>query len=96
MFLLALTATCQVWTVSLKAGLYTYNRPAADACQRPLVPRSRCQARLRPGVSLPGAAGFPNPACVEVDFIALLSYNRGSGGIAYGPCTHYRSHSSDT
>src|SRR5262249_49677397 len=31
MFLLSLTATCQVWTVSLKAGLYTYNRPAADA-----------------------------------------------------------------
>jgi hypothetical protein len=25
MFLLSLTATCQVWTVSLKAGLYTYN-----------------------------------------------------------------------
>ena len=24
MFLLSLTATCQVWTVSLKAGLYTY------------------------------------------------------------------------
>jgi predicted ATPase len=25
MFLLSLTATCQVWIVSLKAGLYTYN-----------------------------------------------------------------------
>jgi len=25
MFLLSLTATCQVWTVSLKAGRYTYN-----------------------------------------------------------------------
>ena len=25
MFLLSLTATCQVYTVSLKAGLYTYN-----------------------------------------------------------------------
>jgi hypothetical protein len=25
MCLLSLTATCQVWTVSLKAGLYTYN-----------------------------------------------------------------------
>jgi IstB-like ATP binding protein len=25
MFLLSLTATCQVWTVSLKAGLFTYN-----------------------------------------------------------------------
>ena len=24
MFLLSLTATCQVWTVSLKAGLSTY------------------------------------------------------------------------
>jgi hypothetical protein len=27
--------------------------------------------------SLPGDAGFPNPACVAVDFIALLSYNSG-------------------
>ena len=26
-------------TVSLKAGLYTYNRTGADAFQRPLVPR---------------------------------------------------------
>ncbi len=40
-------------------------------------------------VSLPGTAGFPNPARVEVDFIVLLSYNSGRGGIAYGPCTHY-------
>jgi len=30
MFLLSLTAPCQGWTVSLKAGLYTYNRPAGD------------------------------------------------------------------
>ena len=36
-------------TVSRKAGQSTYNRPGADALQRPLVPRSRFQARLRPG-----------------------------------------------
>src|SRR5215475_5473884 len=30
MFLLSLTATCQVWTVALKAGLYTYKGFAAD------------------------------------------------------------------
>jgi hypothetical protein len=30
MFLLSPTATCQVWTVSLKAGLYTYNGTGAD------------------------------------------------------------------
>jgi len=30
MFLLSLTATCQVWTVSLKAGLYTYKGFAGD------------------------------------------------------------------
>ena len=53
---------------------------AGDGEQRPLVPRSRSSPRLKPGVSLPGAAGFPNPARVAVDFITLLSYNRGSGG----------------
>ena len=34
MCLLSLTATCQVWTVALKAGHSTYNWAAADA-QRP-------------------------------------------------------------
>jgi hypothetical protein len=38
MFLLSLTATCQVWTVSLKAGLYTYKGFAADRFQRQLKP----------------------------------------------------------
>jgi len=33
MFLLSLTATCQGCTVSLKAGLYTYNWPAGDGKQ---------------------------------------------------------------
>jgi hypothetical protein len=49
----SLTATCQVWTVSLKAGLYTYKRPAGDGCHRPL--RSRFRQQLMPGVrqSLP-------------------------------------------
>jgi hypothetical protein len=35
MFLLSLTATCQVYTVSLKAGLYTYNRFARRALYPP-------------------------------------------------------------
>jgi hypothetical protein len=35
MFLLSLTATCQVCTVSLKAGLYTYNGFARRALEPP-------------------------------------------------------------
>jgi MoaA/NifB/PqqE/SkfB family radical SAM enzyme len=35
MFLLSLTATCQVCTVSLKAGLYTYNRFTCRALKPP-------------------------------------------------------------
>jgi hypothetical protein len=38
------------WTVSLKAGLYTYNRRAGDGCQRPL--RSRFQPRLKRSVDM--------------------------------------------
>jgi hypothetical protein len=45
--------------------------------------------------SLPGAR-CPNPARVAVDFIALLSYNSGCGGRAYGPCTRYCSHASNS
>jgi hypothetical protein len=48
MFLLSLIATYQVWTVSLKAGLYTYKGSGADALQRPL--RSRFRARLTASV----------------------------------------------
>jgi hypothetical protein len=53
MFLLSLTATCQVCTVSLKAGLYTYNRfapctldaPDGEATQPDTdVMRVACQA----------------------------------------------------
>src|SRR3989449_11464781 len=36
MFLLSLSATCQVWTVSLKAGQSTYKGFAADCLQPPL------------------------------------------------------------
>ena len=42
--------TCGVETVSLKAGLFTYNWPAADCLQRPL--RSRFRQQLRPGVAM--------------------------------------------
>jgi hypothetical protein len=38
MFLLSLTATCQVWTVALKAGHSTYKGFAADRLQRRLKP----------------------------------------------------------
>jgi hypothetical protein len=48
MFLLSLTATCQVWTVSLKAGRNTYKGCAADGFQPAL--RSGFQRRLTPGV----------------------------------------------
>jgi len=48
MFLLSLSATCQVWTVSLKAGQSTYKGPGADCLQRPL--RSRFRQQFRPGV----------------------------------------------
>ena len=34
MCLLSLTAPCQVWTVSLKAGLYTYNVLEGDLVKR--------------------------------------------------------------
>jgi hypothetical protein len=39
MFLLALTATCQVWRVSLQAGQSTYKGYGADCRQRPLLRR---------------------------------------------------------
>jgi hypothetical protein len=48
MFLLSLTATCQVCTVALKAGQSTYNWRAGDGGQRPL--RSRFQRQVSAGV----------------------------------------------
>ena len=50
MFLLSLTATCQVWTVSLKAGLYTYKGFAAD-CQKPTL-RCGFRQQLKAGVDM--------------------------------------------
>jgi hypothetical protein len=52
MFLLSLTATCQVCALSLKAGLNTYKRHAGDGGQRPLLRRSRSSPRLKPGVAM--------------------------------------------
>jgi hypothetical protein len=37
MFLLSLTATCQVWTVSLKAGLFTYKPTLSTLSGRNLI-----------------------------------------------------------
>jgi hypothetical protein len=50
MFLLSLLATYQVWTVSLKAGLYTYKGSGADA-QKPTL-RCGFRARLTASVRL--------------------------------------------
>jgi hypothetical protein len=50
MFLLSLTATCQVCALSLKAGLYTYKTLAGDALQPPL--RSGFRARLKRSVDM--------------------------------------------
>ena len=52
MFLLFLTATCQVCTVSLKAGLYTYKGAAPDCLQRPLLRRSRFRQQVSASVML--------------------------------------------
>jgi len=41
MFLLSLTATCQVCTVSLKAGLYTYKALQASTGPSPAAPPPR-------------------------------------------------------
>ena len=46
MFLLSLTAPCQVWTVSLKAGLNTYNG-LQDAKNKRLI---NADTKLRPVV----------------------------------------------
>ena len=50
MFLLSLTATCQVLTVSLKAGHSTYKSLAGDGLQ--LTLRFSFQPRLMPGVDM--------------------------------------------
>ena len=47
---LSLTATGQVWTVSLKAGLYTYKGLAPDRLQPSLVPRSGFRRQVKRGV----------------------------------------------
>ena len=58
MGLLSLPATCQVCTVSLKAGQSTYNWPAADTLQPPL--RCGFRARLKRSVMQPQfQAGSP-------------------------------------
>src|SRR5713101_7454816 len=47
MFLLSLSATCQVWTVSLKAGQSTYKGHGADAQKRAAhARRSAAEAAL--------------------------------------------------
>ena len=47
-----------VVTISLKAGLYTYNRTGADALQRTLLRRFRFRARLTADVSCQGERAF--------------------------------------
>jgi hypothetical protein len=55
MFLLSLTATCQVWTVSLKAGLFTYKWHAGDGVQ--LTLSFSFPPRLMPSVRWRESAG---------------------------------------
>jgi len=52
MFLFSLTATYQVCTVALKAGLSTYKPPAGDRLQPTLLRRSGFRRRLRRSVRL--------------------------------------------
>ena len=52
MFLLSLTATCQVCTVSLKAGLYTYKALAGDRLQPTLLRRSGFRQQVKPSVAM--------------------------------------------
>jgi hypothetical protein len=70
MVLLSLTATCQVWTESLKAGLFTYNWPAADCLQ----PTLRCGFRqqLTPGVR-PQPSGQAHTLSLESNRSLLVS-----------------------
>ena len=63
MFLLSLTATCQVCTVSLKAGQSTYNPPAADCLQR--LRRSRVRQRLTRGVAMTANVKSGRPLCLH-------------------------------
>src|SRR4029453_2369178 len=55
MFLLSLTATCQVCTVSLKAGLSTYNRFARGALDPP------DREATQPNTGIVGVAGGGGP-----------------------------------
>src|SRR2546427_13026412 len=69
----------------LRSGVRAEHRPAADACQRPLVPRSRCQARLRPDVRHSQLWGGSHAkACQEI--FALLCCCCPPTGFFAGPC----------
>jgi hypothetical protein len=60
MFLRSLTATCQVCTVSLKAGLYTYKALAGDGEPPPPVPRSGSSPKVaRLGLTVLAAPRTP-------------------------------------
>jgi hypothetical protein len=81
MFLLSLTATCQVCALSLKAGLYTYNWPAADCLQpalrcgfrQQLRPGVRCQSHRRKYKRLAGVAGEEGNMTHGFWYYAVLS-----------------------
>ena len=64
MFLLSLIATYQVCTVSLKAGLYTYNGSGSDRLQRPVRRSSSCSIPIADGKDaedILGSAANLNP-----------------------------------
>jgi hypothetical protein len=85
MFLLSLTATCQVWTVSLKAGQSTYNSHGADAVTRAAHAQACVPCMLscsgvkvpRPGVR--GAEGQGKRKGVTVRWSLKEAWNERAG-----------------
>jgi hypothetical protein len=69
MFLLSLTATCQVCTVSLKAGLSTYNRFARGALDPP------DREATQPNTGIVGVAGQA-PALAAAGLVEELKAER--------------------
>ena len=80
MFLLSLTATCQVCTVSLKAGLYTYNGFAGGA----LDPPDGEAAQADPGVM--GVAGQTAAATTAGLVVELKTQGEKKGKDAFDKC----------
>ena len=66
-----------------RGGLNKYQRRASDGCQRPLVPRFRCQPRLTPSVRF---LSHVNVVCVKTG--ASPKQHKGLYGRVYTDATH--------